>query len=260
LIDAGQGVPQQLLRAGIEPAEITDILITHHHSDHNVSLGAVLMAAWAHGRSEPISIRGPQPLARIVHHYLEANRYDIELRMADEGRIDLRELVHADELNGSEQDIMLGPLRLTATLVDHPPVYPALGYRLDAEDGSSVVVSGDTAPSKNLIELADGADVLIHEVINLDLIAGTRAASTNADDGMLRDHLTRSHTDIHDIGRVASAACVKTLVLSHKVPADRFDDSGWREPIESAFEGSLILGQDLMSISTDQPAISTNPY
>ncbi|MCW4384626.1 MBL fold metallo-hydrolase [Salinibacterium sp. SYSU T00001] len=247
LIDAGQGVPQQLLRADIDPADVTDVLITHHHSDHNVSLGSVLMAAWAHGRSAPITVWGPPPLSRLAHHAIDANSYDIDIRIIDEGRHDLRSMIEVVELEGTEREVVIGHLRLSAALVDHPPVYPALGYRLDGPAGS-VVVSGDTAASDSLVALAEGCDILVHEVINTALIAPHHAGSVNTDWKKLRAHLVKSHTDVTEVGSVAARARVGTLVLSHKVPGATFDGSDWETPIRAHYSGTVILGQDLMRI------------
>ncbi|MHA6667875.1 MBL fold metallo-hydrolase [Homoserinimonas sp. A447] len=246
LIDAGQGVPQQLMRAGIDPSDLTDILITHHHSDHNVSLGSVVMAAWAHGKSTPLRVYGPRPLRHLTEHSIEANSYDIEIRIADEGRHDLRNLIEVTELDGSESGIELGGLRLSTTLVDHPPVFPALGYRLDSPEGYSVVVSGDTAPSRNLIALAQHADLLIHEVIHPDLIRPLAEMRMNTDWDKLKAHLLNSHTSIYDIGEVAASSKSAALVLSHKVPGIGFDESDWLGPIRRHYDGTVILGQDLM--------------
>ena len=245
LIDAGQGVPQQLLRAGINPASITDILITHHHSDHNVSLGSVLMAAWAHGLNRTISVWGPPPLAQLAFHAVEANAYDIDIRIIDEGRPDLREMVSVTELHGTETDIPLGDLRLSTTTVEHAPVTPALAYRVDSPDGS-VVVSGDTGPSENLIALAQNCDVLIHEVINTDLIEPAREGAVNSDWLKLREHLVSSHTDVTELGQIAARSQCGKLVLSHIVPAKTFPSSDWLGPIRAHFDGPVVLGRDLM--------------
>lgn len=258
LIDAGQGVPQQLMRAGIDPASVTDVLITHHHSDHNVSLGSVIMAAWAHGRSAPITVWGPSPVARLTHHAIEANAYDIDIRIVDEGRHDLRSMVEVVELDGTERDVPLGELRLSATLVDHPPVTPAFGYRLDGASGS-VVISGDTAASDNLVELAQGCDILVHEVINTALIAPHDDGQVNTDWEKLRNHLVASHTDVTEVGSVAERARARTLVLSHKVPGASFDDADWESPIRARYAGEVILGQDLMRIPVSSRTTSHSP-
>ena len=133
-------------------------------------------------------------------------------------------------------------IRVSATLVDHAPVFPALAYRFDTDDGS-VVFSGDTGPSKNLIRLARGADVLVHEVIDKawpeSLFPEPR---TEAQEGLYR-HLIEAHTVIEDVGGIAQEAGVGTLVLSHLVPGNR-PDKVWARS-GAGFDGRLVIGHDL---------------
>lgn len=139
-----------------------------------------------------------------------------------------------------------GDVSITATLVDHRPTAPAFAYRFDTPDGS-VVVSGDTAPSENLIELAKGADVLVHEVIDpafADQLAAVVGGTAGA---ALREHLLASHTTIEQVGRdVAEAAGVRTLVLSHLVPSN-VDVKSLRAAAQG-FSGDLVIGEDLMQL------------
>ncbi len=244
LVDAGEGVVHQLVRAGVDPATVRDIFITHHHSDHNVALGNVLMAAWAHGADEPIRVHGPPPLREIVGHLLAAHRPDIAVRVADEGRVDLRDLVEVVELDGTGGPVALGGMRVSATAVEHAPVTPALAYRFDA-DGASLVISGDTAPSEALVALASGADLLVHEVVHPEHV---REHRTNADWTRLRRHLLESHTSIAEVGAVARRAGVRTLVLSHLVPGGVTEEQ-WRSGAGSTGGLDLVLGADLMRFS-----------
>jgi ribonuclease BN (tRNA processing enzyme) len=136
---------------------------------------------------------------------------------------------------------------VTATLVHHPPVVPAFGYRFDASD-RSIVISGDTAPSENLIELARGADVLVHDAFYpaaIDrLVAGVANAST------LKQSILSHHTSAEDAGRVAQAAGVKTLVLSHLVPPEDplVTDQMWIDAASAHFDGKIVVGKDLLEI------------
>lgn len=139
-----------------------------------------------------------------------------------------------------------GDVRITATLVDHRPTAPAFAYRFDTPDGS-VVVSGDTRISENLIALAEGCDVLVHEVIDpsfVDRLAETVPEEARAG---LVEHLLAAHTTIEEVGRdVAEPAGAKSLVLSHFVPADGPPET-W-EGAQEGFSGELIIGRDLMQI------------
>lgn len=139
-----------------------------------------------------------------------------------------------------------GEVTVTATFVDHRPTAPAYGYRFDTPDGS-VVVSGDTCVSQNLIDLARGADVLVHEVIDPEFVERLTASLPSETADPVRKHLLESHTTIEQVGRdVAEPAGVGTLVLSHLVPTDN-PPSRWRKA-RQGFSGNLIVGEDLKVI------------
>lgn len=142
-------------------------------------------------------------------------------------------------------------VRVSAILVDHAPVFPALAYRFDSDDGS-IVFSGDTGPTPNLVKLARGADVLVHEVIDPawpeSLFPEPR---TDAQEGLYQ-HLIQSHTLIEDLGPIAQEAGVGTLVLSHMVPGNR-PDSTW-EGCSAGFDGRLVIGHDLDVVGVGAPA------
>ena len=138
-------------------------------------------------------------------------------------------------------------VRVTAALVDHPPIEKAFAYRFDTAD-RSIVISGDTAMSKNLIALALGADVLVHEVLWRPAVDRLVAKVPNAT--TLKEHIIASHTSAEDCGRVAAMAGVKTLVLSHLVPADDpgITDQMWIDAARKHFKGAIVVGKDLMEI------------
>ncbi|NLP84577.1 MBL fold metallo-hydrolase [Microbacterium sp. CFH 90308] len=137
-------------------------------------------------------------------------------------------------------------VRVTATLVEHSPVFPSFAFRFDTDEGS-ITFSGDTAPSENLIELAQGTDVLVHEVIDRQWAeARFPEPRTPAAEATLR-HLIESHTTIEDVGGVATAAGAGTLVLNHLAPGDNAD-SRWRQA-GKGFAGRLVVGHDLDEIA-----------
>lgn len=133
-------------------------------------------------------------------------------------------------------------VKVSATLVNHAPVFPALAYRFDTADGS-VVFSGDTGKNPNLVKLAKNTDALVHEVIDKawpeSLFPTPR---TPAQEG-LYEHLVKAHTLIEDVGPVAQEARAKTLVLSHLVPGNRPDEV-WAD-CGKGFDGQLVIGHDL---------------
>lgn len=243
LIDCPDGTSRQLVLAGVDLANVGPIFLTHHHSDHMAGLGALLLLAWGAGLKTPVTVYGPPPVRHIVEAELAAGAPDIGYRMREEGRPDLRKLVHARELAQGGIVAAGPPVRITCAKVDHYTV-PALAYRFDTPD-RSIVYSGDTALSRNLIELARGADVLVHEAMLLSAI--DRLGDANAT--TLREHLLKSHTTTEQVGQVAAAAGVKTVVLTHLVPAfPDITDAMWEAGVRRYFTGKVIVGRDLMEI------------
>jgi ribonuclease BN (tRNA processing enzyme) len=159
VIDCGDGVARQLVLAGVPLASLRHVFITHHHSDHNADYGNLIWLAWTAGLRSRVDTWGPAPLTKMTRLSFEMNAYDIRTRIADEGRVPLAPLVHVHELSEGGTVLQDENVKVSAALVAHPPVVPAFGYRFDGRD-RSIVISGDTAPSDNLIELARGADVL----------------------------------------------------------------------------------------------------
>jgi len=145
-------------------------------------------------------------------------RTDINARIADEGRVALAPLVHVHELREGGLVMRDDQVTVRATLVDHPPLVPAFAYRFDAPD-RSIVISGDTARSDNLVKLAQGADVLVHSAVYLPAVDRLVARVPNATRAQAQHHRGAKHRQ-KTLGRVAQAAGVKTLVLSHLIPAD----------------------------------------
>ena len=247
VVDCGDGVARQLVAAGVPLTTLRHIFITHHHSDHNADYGNLILLAWAVGLHTRVDTWGPPPLEEMTRLFFKMNAYDIKIRIADEGRSPLVPLVHVHELSRGGLVMRDENVKVTAALVHHPLVVPAFAYRFDAAD-RSLVISGDTAPSEKLITLAQGADVLVHEAMYLPaidrLVARVPSAAT------LKKHLMASHTSAEDAGRVAQAAGVKTLVLSHLVPSDdpAVTDDMWIDAARVHFRGRVILGKDLLEI------------
>lgn len=247
VVDCGDGVARQLVAAGIALPTLRHVLITHHHSDHNADYGTLLLIAWAAGLRSPVDTWGPPPIARMTDLFLEMSAADIEARVSDEGRPPLRPLVRPHELRAGGVVFQDENVRVTAAVVQHPPMTPAFAYRFDARD-RSVVISGDTSRSDSLIELARSADVLVHEAMMPSAVDRLVASVPNAPD--LRRSILSHHTSAEDAGRVADAARVKTLVLSHLVPAEdaTITDAMWIAEARKHFGGRVVVGRDLMEL------------
>jgi ribonuclease BN (tRNA processing enzyme) len=247
VVDCGDGVARQMVSAGVPLDGLRHVFITHQHSDHTADYGNLIWLSWAAGLRTRVDTWGPPPLARMTQLFFQMNALDIDTRIADEGRVPLVPLVHPHELSDGGLVMQDERVRVTAALVHHPPVAPAFAYRFDAAD-RSIVISGDTARSDNLVRLARGADVLVHEALYVPAVDRIVARVPNAT--RLKQHIIDSHTSVEDCGRVAAAAGVRTLVLSHLVPPDdpEVTDEMWRRAARVHFTGAVIVGRDLLEI------------
>jgi ribonuclease BN (tRNA processing enzyme) len=247
VIDCGYGVARQMVLAGLPLNQLRNIFITHHHSDHDIDLGPLLQLAWLSGLSKPVDCWGPPAMRRMIDDYVRYEAYDIGVRQSDEQRPPFRPLVRTHELKGGGFVMNDGRMRVTAAKVLHPPVDLALAYRFDAQD-RSIVISGDTRPSEVLIELARGADVLVHEAMMPDRVLALVGSLPNGQ--TLARSVLSHHSSAEQAGQVAAAAGVKMLVLSHLVPAEdpNVPDDEWLAAARRHYSGPIVVGHDLMEI------------
>jgi ribonuclease BN (tRNA processing enzyme) len=246
VIDTGYGVTFKLLEAGMRLPALRYVFITHHHSDHNIELGPLLYNSWAAGLRTPVDVFAPIGLKVLISGYWESNRYDLETRISDEGRPDLRTLVTAHEYSEgsvlSTQDVKVSALRNI-----HPPVTES--YALKFELGTKTVVfSGDTTFFPPLAEFAKGADYLIHEVLYGPALDALVSRRPNAE--RLKASILSHHTLAEDVGRIAAQANVKTLVLNHFVPGDdkSLTPQIWSDAVRTTFGGKIVVGRDLLQL------------
>ncbi len=131
-------------------------------------------------------------------------------------------------------------VRVTAILVPHGPVFPSFAFRFDTDHGS-VVFSGDTRTSDNIVRIAKGADVLVHEVIDIEFYEKLGVPPA------LLEHFKQAHTPTTEIGGIAQRAGVSTLVLSHVVPSNPalLSDAAYKRTCSQGFGGRVIVGNDL---------------
>lgn len=244
LFDVGRGVPGALRRVPVSPAGITAVFLTHLHSDHVVALPELYLFPWASdGRRTPFRVWGPSGTRDMMEHLQAAFAYDIHVRR------DIDEHIPAEGIAVEATDIAPGVVyeasgvKVTAFLVDHAPIEPAYGYRVDYR-GRSVVLSGDTKVSSNLIESATGADVLIHEVGRWK----DDPAFAGDQDELLPNSLTRRHmraiaehhTDPVEAGTVFARSRPRLAVFSHyaMAPVDLMS------LVRRNYDGRVELGED----------------
>ncbi len=251
VLDCGLGVTDRFAQTGIPFSALRGIFITHHHFDHNVEYGPLLSIGWVQGM--PLSVRayGPPPLKQMTADYLKSMQTTIGF-WSEDLKMKPLESIDVTEVTGAGPVMQDDNVKVAATLVQHPPVKPALGYRFDFHD-RSIAFSGDTVAVESLAKLAKGADVLVHEAMYLPALVDylraqiAKGRPVKFDDFMA--HMNADHTPVEDVGRIAADAGVKTLVLSHLTPAiDSISDDTWRAPAAKFFKGEIIVGKDLMVV------------
>jgi ribonuclease BN (tRNA processing enzyme) len=271
LVDAGLGVANQYVDAGLRLDRLRAVLLTHMHGDHVCDLfnlfmfGSTAVHGSRPGIKDTVQVIGPGPTAGsrgsfepygsppfagiggLLEHSYAAQAATLTAWAMGQGN--LRDLVdlHEIEDRGSEPFTVLdnGEVTVRAVVVPHLPT--SYAYRIDSAAGSAVF-SGDTGPSDAVASLARGADVLVHEVMDI----GAMIAEGLPEE--LSDVFKSVHTEVSDVGRIAAAAGVPVLVLNHFVPASRTaDPQEWTGRIGKDYDGRVIVAEDLMSVPVGRP-------
>ncbi|MER8425057.1 MBL fold metallo-hydrolase [Mesorhizobium sp. M0923] len=242
VVDCGLGVTRGLTDAGVSLKALDLIFITHLHSDHVLELGPLIHTAWTAGLGTKVTVFGPPGIGYYWQRFCQAMEFDIEIRIADEGRPDLRDLVSIVEF-GEGQVAEERGLKISALRVDHPPVTDCFALRFE-QAGQSIVFSSDTAFFPPLSDFAEGADVLVHEAMLEEGIERLVAKTGNG--ARLREHLLASHSFAEEAGRIASDAGVKRLVLNHLIPADdpEIGEADWIAAVRKTWAGDLTIARD----------------
>jgi ribonuclease BN (tRNA processing enzyme) len=247
VIDCGYGVSMQLVKAGVPLQSLRHVFITHHHSDHEIEYGNLIYNAWATGLNNAVAAYGPPGLEKMTRDFLALNQIDIETRIKDEGKPDLRKLIQAHDIQDLDHVFSNDQVRVSAIRALHPPLENSYGFKFEFR-GKTVVFSGDTTYNPELAKFAKGADYLVHEVLYLPGVDAMAKRVPNA--ATLREHLLASHTTTEGAGRIAAEAGVKNLVLTHFVPGDdpSITDAMWAEGVRKHYTGNIVVGRDLLSI------------
>ena len=247
IVDCGLGVTTQFAHTGIPFSAVRSIFLTHHHPDHNVEYGPFVLLRWAKGITHAPSCYGPPPLAQMTRDYLRS--MDATIRFwSEDFKFAPLQVDDVHEITGSGPVMKDEIVRVSSVLVQHPPVHPAFGYRFDFAD-RSIAFSGDTVPLEAVARMAHGADVLVHEAIDMDVMDRLqRRRDSPAEYKIVMHHMRADHSPIETVGRIAQEAGVKTLVLSHLSPSIGVPDEVWRDAAAKHFKGDILVGHDLMVI------------
>ncbi|HKS86755.1 MAG TPA: MBL fold metallo-hydrolase [Pseudolabrys sp.] len=251
VLDCGLGVTDRFASTGIPFGAIKSIFITHHHADHNIEYGPLLIIGWIQGLHLDVRAFGPPPLKQMTEDFMRAYKTTVDFWAEDFKMAPLKS-VNVQEVSAAGPVTQDDNVKVSAIVVEHPPVKPALAYRFDFKD-RSIAFSGDTAPLDAVAKMAKGADVLVHETMLVpaveNYIRGQIAKGRPVKFEAFMAHMKADHTPAEDVGRIAAEAGVKTLVLSHLTPAiDSISDDQWRAPAAKYFKGEIIVGKDLIVV------------
>ncbi len=237
LVDAGRGVLMRLAAAGVGPAQLKAVLLTHLHSDHITDLNDVITTRWITTfEPSPLTIVGPAGTRRVVAGIGESLGPDIGYRIAHHDDLDYPPPVEVVE--ATEGEVYLGgDVRIACAPTDHKPVEPTVAFRFDY-GGSAVVAAGDTVPCAGLDRLCDGAHALVHTVIRKDVVSAIGVPR-------VLDVLDY-HSSPAEAAQTAARAGMRTLILTHYFPppADG-DDDAYRTQAAEHFDGTIEVGDDL---------------
>lgn len=252
VVDCGLGVTDLFARTGIPFSAVRSIFITHHHPDHNVEYGPFLIIGWIHGLKQSVTAFGPPPLAQMTEDYMKSMKVTIDF-WAEDFKLTPFETISCTELPKEGPVTQDENVKVSSVLVQHPPVRPAYGYRFDFPD-RAIAFSGDTVPLEAVARMARGADVLVHEAMDVpateEMVRQQGAERHSARFDTMMHHMRAVHSPAEDVGRIAEEAGVKTLVLSHLTPSSSAlaPDNKWIQGASKYFKGEIIIGRDLMVI------------
>lgn len=262
VFDSGSGSIRKLQRMGFAMERIEGLFLTHLHSDHIDGLGELMLQAWiAGGRSQPLPIYGPPGTDQVVDGFNQAYQIDSGYRQAHHGPVIANPAGYGGEAIESplpeaaisQVAYNQAGVKITVFRVDHAPISPAFGYRVDYK-GRAIVISGDTVYSADLVRTAKGADVLFHDALSMEMVAalgkklGTRGRANQA---QIMSDIQNYHASPADAARAAKAAGVQALVLYHLVPPlpVTLVEPMFLGDAPRQFSGTLKIAQDGMIVS-----------
>ncbi len=258
IVDAGAGTVHRLAEAGVEPADVRTIFLTHHHLDHTAGLTALLSLNWINtglrgSAIETVDVYGPPATRELVAGVLSV--LAVSERIFRGGIPGLPRAADRYRGHDTSPGEIYADANVTVTALEnshysHDTYGPggrdaSYAYRFDTA-GGSIVFTGDTGPSENVVDLARGADILVSEVLNPERREGLPQAESAAG---LSEHMMREHLTPLAVGQLAASAGVERLVLHHitgvLTPSARATTLA---EIRKTFGGEVVFGSDLMVV------------
>ncbi|NQZ54343.1 MAG: MBL fold metallo-hydrolase [Piscirickettsiaceae bacterium] len=238
VFDSGRGTTIRLQQAGIPLAQIEQVFITHLHSDHVSGLPDLWLSSWIWQRQNKLHIYGPVGIQNMTDHIKLAFQADLDYRIENSGLNPLTAEINTTEIKSEGVIYNKEGVQITAFFVDHGLVKPAFGYRLDSGD-RSVVISGDTSYSENLIKFAKGTDLLIHEVAAAD--------ETLLQNNRRLQKIIRYHTSPDQAAMVFNKVQPRVAIYSHLLLFG-INEQQLLEKTKSLYQGAVYIGEDLLKI------------
>ncbi|NJS15622.1 MAG: MBL fold metallo-hydrolase [Sphingopyxis sp.] len=268
IFDAGEGAGRNLIRMQAPLGRADGVFLTHLHSDHFNGLGNLALQRWVgNAATAPLALAGPTGTAELGGALNTAYRIDAGFRTAHHGEA----IAPSSGFGFAPRDIApgvvfdQGGVRITAFAVDHDPISPAFGYRVDWA-GRSVTISGDTAPTPALAKAAMGSDILVAEMLNPDLVKRMELAARQAGQpgrAKIFADIRNYHLNPSQAGEAAHAARSRQLVFTHIVPAvPGFMEGMLIKGASEAYSGPIKIAADgdVIGITPDRKITRTSRF
>ena len=241
LVDCGPGVVRRAAAAekhgfvALKPTELKIVFMTHLHSDHTLGYPDLIFSPWVLGRKESLNAYGPPGLRKMTQHIEKAWSEDIAVRrhgFEQANATGYRVIVHEISAGVVYRD---EHVTVTAFPVKHGIWRYAYGYRFETKD-RRIVISGDTAPTDEVVKMCDGCDLLLHEIYN--------PHGNELKEPHWKEYFRTFHTSPAELAEIARKARPKKLVIYHQV-LEKLPESDLVDQFKPEYSGDFVFAKDL---------------
>tara|TARA_B000000565_G_scaffold249373_1_gene220705 strand:- start:4255 stop:5316 length:1062 start_codon:yes stop_codon:yes gene_type:complete len=269
VIDIGAGSAMNLQMWPIDLSKLKGVFLSHLHSDHMSDLPGLHFNSWLAGRPSKLKVYGPEGIENLTQGFEQAYALDTKFRVEHHGEeiLPLSVAGYDPITLNSEGEIIIddGNLKVTAFSVIHEPIDPAFGYRFDYK-GRSIVISGDTLYSKNLVNNSKRVDVLFHDAISLDTVHIMREVAFEQNNKTITkvlDDIQTYHENTIRVAELANEIEAGYLIYYHLIPSPRsyLAEMLWTRGVNDVRSSNWMLSEDgtlvTLPVGTDEIILST---